>query len=316
MENRGVLIGSIVFVFGAFVLMISLLGYESYKAKQMKALASSIKTETRPAPISMPSLDYSMYKTKISDEGREMVEVPEGPFIMGSKDGDPDEVPERQVYLKAFYIDRKEVSQEEYARFAKMTKRLLPKIEVFEDDQSKLLQPEFAAMSMSWDEAVAYCKWAGKRLPTEAEWEKAARGGLDRNHYAWGDANIDTTERYLQSPQGAGRLNTDERIPAHLAGTDAMPVGSFQPNGYGLYDIIGNVREWVNDWYDPDYYRFMPKQNPQGPETGRYRGVRGGGWLDAAPNTVGGPSDNNTVDTRDFSDPELRATTIGFRCAK
>ena len=89
-----------------------------------------------------------MYKTKIGDEGREMVQVPEGPFIMGSKDGDPDEVPERQVYLKAFYLDRKEVSQEEYARFAKMTKRPLPKIEVFEDDQSKLLQPEFAAMSM------------------------------------------------------------------------------------------------------------------------------------------------------------------------
>jgi formylglycine-generating enzyme len=94
MENRGVLIGGIVFVFGAFILMISLLVYESYKAKQMKALAASIKTEARPAPTSAPSLDYSMYKTKIGDEGRDMVQVPEGPFIMGSKDGDPDETPE------------------------------------------------------------------------------------------------------------------------------------------------------------------------------------------------------------------------------
>ena len=149
MGNKGVLIGSIVFVFGSFILMVSLLLYESYKANKMKALASSIKTEARPAPTSVPSQDYSMYKTRIGDEGREMVQVPEGPFIMGSKDGDPDEVPERQVFLSAFYIDRKEVSQEEYARFAKMTKRSLPKIEVFEDDQSKLLRPEFAAMSMT-----------------------------------------------------------------------------------------------------------------------------------------------------------------------
>ena len=186
MENRGVLIGSIMFVFGSFILMISLLVYESYKSKQMKALALSIKTEARPAPSSAPSLDYSMYKTKIGDEGREMVQVPDGPFIMGSKDGDPDEVPERQVFLKAFYLDKKEVSQEEYARFAKMTKRPLPKIEVFEDDQSKLLKPEFAAMSMTWEEAGAYCKWAGKRLPTEAEWEKAGRGEGKRK-YAWGD---------------------------------------------------------------------------------------------------------------------------------
>src|SRR4026207_331017 len=142
MENKGVLVGGIVFVFGAFLLMISLLVSESYKAKQMKALAASIKTEARSEPTSAPSLDYSMYKTKIGDEGREMVQIPEGPFIMGSTDGDPDEAPERQRFLKAFYLDKREVSQEEYARFAKMTKRPPPKIEVNEDDQSILRDPE------------------------------------------------------------------------------------------------------------------------------------------------------------------------------
>jgi formylglycine-generating enzyme required for sulfatase activity len=80
--------------------------------------------------------------------------------------------------------------------------------------------------------------------------------------------------------------------------------------------MTGNVREWTNDWYDGNYYPFMPKQNPRGPETGRYRSVRGSGWLDVPPNAIGGPTDVNTVDSRDFSDPELRATTIGFRCAK
>ena len=295
MENRGVLIGSIVFVFGAFVLMISLLGYESYKAKQMKALASSIKTETRPAPMSAPSLDYSMYKTKISDEGREMVEVPEGPFIMGSKDGDPDEVPERQVYLKAFYIDRKEVSQEEYARFAKMTKRSLPKIEVFEDDQSKLLQPEFAAMSMSWDEAVAYCKWAGKRLPTEAEWEKAGRGEGKRK-YAWGDTFMN----------GRANANVDgsEDGYRYLA-----PPGSFETglSPYGIYDMTGNVAEWVADSYDEHYYQKAPYRDPKGPETGDLKVVRGGSWRE---------TEHNTRLSKRFAAKHWRTDiTIGFRCA-
>jgi sulfatase modifying factor 1 len=256
-----------------------------------------------------------------------MVQIPAGKFWMGraytiytdSADLVPldklDDRPANNLYLDTFYIDKYEVTNADYTKFLQVTGGKPPwhwPQGKFEAGKEKL-----PVYNVNWFEATAYCKAAGKRLPTEAEWEKAARGGLDRNHYAWGDADyIDTSEKYIQTPQGAGRLNNDEPIPAHLAGTDAKPVGSFKPNGYGLYDIIGNVREWVNDWYDASYYLFMPKTNPLGPETGRYRGVRGGGWLDAAPNTVGGPSDNNTVDTRDFSDPDLRATTIGFRCAK
>jgi formylglycine-generating enzyme len=295
MENRGVLIGSIVFVFGSFVLMISLLVYESYKAKQMKALASSIKTEARPAPSSAPALDYSMYKTKIGDEGREMVQVPEGPFIMGSKDGDPDEVPERQTYLKAFYVDMKEVSQEEYARFAKMTKRPLPKIEVFEDDQSKLLRPEFAAMSMTWEEATAYCKWAGKRLPTEAEWEKAGRGEGKRK-YAWGDTFMN----------GRANANVDgsEDGFRYLA-----PPGSFETgrSPYGIYDMTGNVAEWVTDSYDEHYYQKAPYRDPKGPEVGDLKVVRGGSWRE---------TEHNARLSKRFAAKFWRTDiTIGFRCA-
>jgi len=295
MENRGVLIGSIVFVFASFVLMISLLVYESYKSKQMKALALAIKSETRPAATAAPSLDYSMYKTKVGDEGREMVQIPEGPFIMGSKEGDPDEFPERQVFLKAFYLDVKEVSQEEYARFAKMTKRPLPKIEVFEDDQSKLLKPEFAAMSMSWEEATAYCKWAGKRLPTEAEWEKSGRGEGKRK-YAWGDSFV--------SGRAHANIDGSEDGYKYLA-----PPGSFESgrSPYGVYDMTGNVAEWVADSYDEHYYQKAPYRDPKGPEPGDLKVVRGGSWRE---------TEHNARLSKRFAAKLWRTDiTIGFRCA-
>ena len=254
-----------------------------------------------------------------------MVQIPAGKFWMGraytiytdSADLVPidklDDRPANNIYVDAFYIDKYEATNTDYAKFLQATGGKPP----WHWPQGKIEagKEKLPVYNVNWFDATAYCKWAGKRLPTEAEWEKAARGGLDRNRYAWGDADVDFTEKYIQAPQGHGTLK-GEPLPARLSGTDAMPVGSFKPNGYGLYDMIRNVREWVNDWYDANYYAFMPKKNPQGPETGRYRGVRGGGWLDEPPNTIGGPSDINTVDTRDFSDPELRATTIGFRCAK
>jgi formylglycine-generating enzyme required for sulfatase activity len=261
----------------------------------MKALVLSIKTEPRAVADSASSQDYSMYKTKTGDEGREMVQVPEGPFIMGSKDGDPDEMPERQVFLKAFYLDKKEVSQEEYARFAKMTKRPLPKIEVFEDDQSKLLKPEFAAMSVSWEEAVAYCRWAGKRLPTEAEWEKAGRGEGKRR-YAWGDTFMN----------GRANSNVDgsEDGYRYLA-----PPGSFETgrSPYGIYDMTGNVAEWVADSYDEHYYEKAPYRDPKGPEPGELKVVRGGSWRE---------TEHNARLSKRFAAKLWRTDiTIGFRCA-
>ncbi len=293
MENKGVLVGSIIFVFASFFMMMGLLLYEDYKSRQMKDLAKSIKSESRQVASGAQAQDFSMYKTKMGDEGREMVQVPEGPFTMGSNDGDPDEAPEHQVFLKAFFIDRNEVTQEEYARFAKMTKRQMPRIEVFEDDQSKLLKPEFAAMSVSWDEAVAYCKWAGKRLPTEAEWEKAGRGEGKRK-YPWGEkfvtngANVDGAEdgyKYLASP------------------------GSFEVgrSPYGIFDMTGNVAEWVADTYDEGYYRKSPYRDPKGPVDGDLKVVRGGSWRE---------TEHNARLSKRFAAKHWRTDiTIGIRCA-
>jgi formylglycine-generating enzyme required for sulfatase activity len=292
-ENKGVLYGSIIFVFASFLLMIGLLAYESYKANQMKQLAMSIKSETRQAVSSAPAQDYSMYKTRMGDEGREMVQIPEGPFTMGNHDGDPDEAPEHQVFLRGFFIDRKEVTQAEYIRFAKMTKRSMPRIEVFEDDQSKLLQPEFAAMSVSWDDAAAYCKWAGKRLPTEAEWEKAGRGE-GKKKYPWGDKFIVNVANVDGSEDGYKYL---------------APPGSFESgrSPYGLFDMTGNVAEWVADSYDESYYKKSPYRDPKGPDDVDLKVVRGGSWRE---------TEHNARVSKRFAAKHWRTDiTIGIRCA-
>lgn len=293
MENRAVLIGSIVFVFASFILMIAGLVYESYKSKRMRELAATIKTENRPV-MTVAKQDYSMYKTLVGDDGREMVQVPEGPFRMGSTEGDPDEAPEHQVYLGTYYIDLREVTQAEYERFVKMTKRGKPFVPVFEDDISKIKKPELPAIGMSWSDAAAYCKWAGKRLPTEAEWEKAARGE-GRRRYPWGD------------DFGVGHANVDGEEDGfkYLA-----PPGSFESgrSPYGVYDMAGNVAEWVADNYDEHYYQKTPYRNPKGPEEGEHKVIRGGSWRETP---------HGTRVSKRFQARMWRTdSTIGFRCAK
>lgn len=295
MENRGVLIGSIVFVFGSFILMIVMLVYESYKAKQQReSMVSSFQNAKPKVMKPVVVQDFSMYKTILGNEGREMVEIPEGPFTMGNDQGDPDEGPSHPVYQSAFYIDLKEVTQAEYDRFARMTKREKPIVPVFEEDISKLKNPDYPVVGITWNDAIAYCRWAGKRLPTEAEWEKAARGEGQRR-YPWGNdfdytiANIDGNEDgYL-----------------YLGIVGSFEVGR---SPYGVYDMTGNVAEWVADSYDPDYYRKSPYRDPAGPEESEFKVIRGGSWRE---------SKLNARLTKRFSAKMWRTdATVGFRCAK
>jgi len=222
-----------------------------------------------------------------------MVLVPAGEFTMGSTTGDADEQPAHLVHVDAFLIDIYEVTVMRYAAFLKATGGNSP------SDWKTANQPIYQkrpVANVEWAEAAAYCTWAGKRLPTEAEWEKAARG-TDGRLYPWG--NNPPTPRHARYGKTA----------SHNHGTLAS-VGTLEQgkSPYGLYDMAGNVWEWVQDWYDPRYYEKSPKNNPKGPEAGTKRVLRGSGWQNETP-TV-------RIFTRVDSDPAVRNESTGFRCAR
>ena len=226
-----------------------------------------------------------------------MVVIPAGEFWMGRthtasleqaiilERDRRDDQPAHKVYIDSFALDTHEVTNADYARFVEATRAAKP----WHWPGGAPARPEerWPVTNVSWAEADAYCRWAGKRLPTEAEWERAARGGLDRKRYPWGDEG------------GRGRAHTG-------SATGPTTVGSFKPNEYGLYDMSGNVWEWTSDWFERDYYAVSSDRNPSGPESGRYKVIRGGGWSEGA----------QLTSFRNYADPEMRALIIGFRCAR
>ncbi|MFC1717529.1 SUMF1/EgtB/PvdO family nonheme iron enzyme [Candidatus Poribacteria bacterium] len=231
-------------------------------------------------------------------DGATMKLIPAGEFQMGDafSEGDPDERPVHTVYVDAFYMDVYEVTNSQYRRFIEATGHVIEATEHgmprywFDARHNSPAQPVSGA---SWDDVAAYAQWAGKRLPTEAEWEKAARGGLAGRRYPWGDGISHDSANY----SGAGGRDRWDF---------SAPVGSFPANGYGLYDMAGNVWEWCSDWYDSRYYLSSPPNNPQGPDPGSQRVLRGGSWNSDA--------DALRASHRYFIDPTTLYSGFGFRC--
>lgn len=230
---------------------------------------------------------------KIGKDGAPMVLIPAGEFRMGSNDGRDDEKPEHTVYLDRFYIDKYEVTNALYRKFIAATGHKAP----YYWNDSNFNAPDQPVVGVTWDDAKLYCHWAGKQLPTEAQWEKAARGGLVGRTYPRGDSITHNDANY-SGTDGRDRWE-------HTA-----PVGSFAPNGYGLYDMAGNIREWCADWYGGDYYANSPGRNPTGPSSGSMgpnRILRGGDW-DGFPFGL-------RIVFRTFDQSRFGYNTYGFRCA-
>jgi formylglycine-generating enzyme required for sulfatase activity len=192
-----------------------------------------------------------------------LARIPAGSFLMGSNHGQDNERPVHRVELDAFALATLQVTNEEYRLFLLATASMPTP---FWND-AQLSGPRQPVVGVCWFDAVRYCKWLselsghGYRLPTEAEWEYAARGGPSQAVFPWGD-----TPPYAQ-PGYAERWRSGPE-----------PVGDSRCNGFGLFEMCENVHEWCSDWFDPDYYAFSPVRNPQGPESGQRRVSRGGSW--------------------------------------
>ena len=265
---------------------------------------------------SKPSTDLARHLMSIASlaTSSPMQTIPAGEFFLGSKriDDDPyglrtqfddTELPQNRVWLDAYQVDRDEVSLGEYVKFLHQRKQQPP------DELQKLIWhvitvhsvsdqtlTRWPALYVTWQEARDFCQSGGKRLPTEAEWEKAARGP-EGYLFPWGEAAPESTLAMF------GQHHVHE-IPI-LAAVDSHDDGK---SPYGLHHMAGNIAEWVQDWFGFDYYAYMPARNPTGPTSGRYKSVRGGSWKS-------NPIMLRTA-TRGGAPPDQRAATIGFRCAQ
>jgi formylglycine-generating enzyme required for sulfatase activity len=225
----------------------------------------------------------------------DMVLVPAGEFVMGDDHGEEDERPARRVHVDAFFIDRTEVTQGDYARCA--AARACAPATRYPAPTS----PRHPVVGVSWVDAAAFCRFAGRRLPTEAEWEKAARG-TDSRRFPWGNGEDCDAANYGNF-QGEG--SCEGRNPGRPIEVGSRPRGR---SPYGVDDLGGNVWEWVQDWYRFDYYRRAPQRNPRGPRSGEGRVLRGG----ACCSMFVLPRSANRL----RYDPTYRDADIGFRCAK
>ena len=284
-------------------------------------------------PLILLTFGAMVPQAAISAAQDDMVLVPAGEFTMGTSAGSnglPDEHPARLVYLSAFWIDRYEVTNAAYETFVQATDYVAPAnanpvSTLWERNRPLPGIEQHPVVNVSWLDAVAFCRWAGKRLPTEAEWEKAARGTTGRL-YPWGNewdfekansasywakrtvefSNSVDWEAFWIKGEGAV-ISREKGVKGEIL---TLPVGSF-PAGvgpYGALDLAGNAAEWVQDWYNPNYYPTAPLSDPQGPDRGAIKAMRGGSWLK--------PAISLRTTDRDWGTMDSRPSGTGFRCAR
>jgi len=269
-------------IFGLILLMVTWIGMAVWITMDCNRQSKKI--------VDMSELSEAKSTTVPVRMDMEMVRIPAGIFLMGT-DGNGDSAPAHSVRLQGYEMDKTEVTCAQYLRFCQQTGHQLP---FFWERKGFFCGPDFPnhpVIGVSWADANAYAKWLGKRLPTEAEWEYAARGGLVNQSFPNGNTLSLESGNYNKS----GKQGT-------------VPVGSYAPNGFGLHDMLGNVLEWVSDRYGAEYYRKSPVENPLGPKAGRFRVVRGGGWK-SGPGCV-------AVFHRNALPANWVDFNVGFRCVR
>ena len=255
-------------------------------------------------------------KTRVTFSNKDKAKmewIPSGTYLMGAGKNEIDDSmrfakPTHKVELNGFYMDAYEITVGQYKKFlAETGHRALP-------DWVSQISPTdgHPVVGVSWHDAVSYCQWVGKRLPTEAEWEYAARGGLSGKRYPWGDPAPNGSQcNYADKNANTVLTEINEEwtwsnMQVNDGYAKCAPVGRYEPNGYGLYDMGGNVSEWCADWYGKFYYKNTTSKNPLGPNSGTTRVLRGGSW----PNSV----KYIHVANRNDSNPDDRNSNCGFRC--
>jgi len=226
----------------------------------------------------------------VGKDGAPAVLIPPGAFVMG----DDEESPRREIFVDGFMLDQYEVTVARYAAFLQATGNIKPPEEWETVDLKS--GADLPVVGVDWQDANGYCRWAGKRLPTEAEWEKAARSA-DGREYPWGnDAPTPDHARFGKSYQNPVYKDGVARVGSYSKGTSP----------FGIHDLSGNVSEWVADWFSEGFPRG-DLRNPKGPDNGTGKVLRGGGWYD--------PAERITTTKRFHASPGYRSVDVGFRCA-